>query len=79
MPRLIGIYLLNMPNLFQCNNILMFSFILLELLRLVFISILVATGLLLLKQNTMDIGFLIGASVVGGFLLCEFVIFVRAK
>lgn len=49
----------------------MFSFILLELARLILITMMVATGLLLLKQNTMDIGFLIGASVVGGFLLCE--------
>ncbi|XP_021202745.2 uncharacterized protein LOC105841429 [Bombyx mori] len=54
---------------FVRNNILMVSFILLELLRLVMLSTLVATGLLILKQNTMDIGVLIGASVFGGFLL----------
>ncbi|KAG6457409.1 hypothetical protein O3G_MSEX010285 [Manduca sexta] len=56
-------------RLFQCNNVLLVAYILLELLRLIVISIIVATGLLLLKQNTMDIGILIGASVAGGFLL----------
>nr|XP_021181297.2 uncharacterized protein LOC110369958 [Helicoverpa armigera] len=54
---------------YTCNNILMVTYILLELLRLIMISILVATFLLLIKQNTMDIGLLIGASVGGGFLL----------
>ncbi|XP_061712287.1 uncharacterized protein LOC133521369 isoform X2 [Cydia pomonella] len=51
------------------QNILLIGFILAELIRLLFLSVLVATGLLVLKQNTMDIGLLIGASVAGGFLL----------
>lgn len=50
----------------------MFGYILIEMLRLILISVTVAGGLLLLKQNTMDIGSLIGASVVGGFFLCKF-------
>lgn len=50
----------------------MMAFIGIEFLRLILVSLLMATGLLLLKQNTMDIGFLIGASVVVGFFLCEF-------
>ncbi|KAJ8722729.1 hypothetical protein PYW07_003909 [Mythimna separata] len=54
---------------YTCNNMLMVTYILMELLRLILISTLVATFLLLIKQNTMDIGLLIGASVLGGFLL----------
>ncbi|KAI8435010.1 hypothetical protein MSG28_003446 [Choristoneura fumiferana] len=42
-----------------------------ELVRLVILSMLVVTGLLVLKKNTMDIGLLIGASVASGFLLCS--------
>ncbi|XP_075992906.1 uncharacterized protein LOC142987852 [Anticarsia gemmatalis] len=54
---------------YTCNNMLMVTYIILEFLRLILISTLVATCLLLIKQNTMDIGLLIGASVAGGFLL----------
>ncbi|XP_035437152.2 uncharacterized protein LOC118267326 [Spodoptera frugiperda] len=54
---------------YTCNNMLMVFYILMELLRLIIISVLIATVLLLIKQNNMDIGMLIGASVAGGFLL----------
>ncbi|XP_026746755.1 uncharacterized protein LOC113508011 isoform X2 [Trichoplusia ni] len=54
---------------YTCNNLFMVFFIIMEFLRLILILTLVATSLLLIKQNTMDIGLLIGASVAGGFLL----------
>ncbi|XP_049866615.1 uncharacterized protein LOC126367246 [Pectinophora gossypiella] len=54
---------------YTCNNLLMFGYILVELMRLVALSVLVASWLLVLKQNTMDIGLLIGASVGCGFFL----------
>ncbi|GBP30717.1 hypothetical protein EVAR_75941_1 [Eumeta japonica] len=47
----------------------MVGYIAVEALRLVALALLVITWLLLLKLNTMDIGLLIGASVVGGFAL----------
>ncbi|CAG4910140.1 unnamed protein product [Colias eurytheme] len=50
-------------------NILMFPFILLELLRLFVLTFFMITGLLVLKQNTMDLGLLIGISVIVGFTL----------
>ncbi|XP_059054322.1 uncharacterized protein LOC131848464 [Achroia grisella] len=71
--------LLFMYGAYTCNNILMIGYILLELTRLVILSVIVATCLLVLKQNTMDIGLLIGASVAGGFfLLGEFYLWVCA-
>ncbi|CAH0720814.1 unnamed protein product, partial [Brenthis ino] len=54
---------------YTCNNILMVAFILVELIRLITLSIIVTTLLLVLKQNTMDIGLVIGASVASGFVL----------
>ncbi|XP_026758080.1 uncharacterized protein LOC113517570 isoform X1 [Galleria mellonella] len=71
--------LLFMYGAYTCNNILMIGYILLELTRLLMLSVTVATCLLVLKQNTMDIGLLIGASVAGGFfLLGEFYLWVCA-
>ncbi|XP_013186430.2 uncharacterized protein LOC106131780 [Amyelois transitella] len=64
---------------YMCNNMLMIPYILIELVRLIMLSIIVATALLVLKQNTMDIGLLIGASVAAGFfLLSEFYLWVCA-
>ncbi|KAJ0180515.1 hypothetical protein K1T71_003919 [Dendrolimus kikuchii] len=54
---------------YSCNNIWMVTYTLVELVRLIMLSALIATCLLLLKQNTMDIGLLIGASVTSGFFL----------
>ncbi|XP_026329256.1 uncharacterized protein LOC113237161 [Hyposmocoma kahamanoa] len=54
---------------YTCKNYLMIGFILAELMRLLVVTMAVATWLLVLKQNTMDIGLLIGASVAGGFFL----------
>ncbi|XP_073944005.1 uncharacterized protein [Choristoneura fumiferana] len=54
---------------YTCHNILMIAYLVVELVRLVILSMLVVTGLLVLKKNTMDIGLLIGASVASGFLL----------
>ncbi|CAH2259265.1 jg10023 [Pararge aegeria aegeria] len=51
------------------NNAAMIGFILIELIRLFILSIIVTTLLLVLKQNIMDIGLVIGASVMGGFVL----------
>lgn len=59
----------------QCKNYLMLGFLLAELIRLLGILMIVATWLLVLKQNTMDIGLLIGASVAGGFFLCKYIMF----
>ncbi|KAM3963396.1 uncharacterized protein ACR2FA_002329 [Aphomia sociella] len=71
--------LLFMYGAYTCNNILMIGYLLFELTRLLVLSITVATCLLVLKQNTMDIGLLIGASVAGGFfLLGEFYLWVCA-
>ncbi|CAG9783732.1 unnamed protein product [Diatraea saccharalis] len=47
----------------------MTPYLLMEASRLVVLSTVIAYFLLLLKENTMDIGLLIGASVAGGFLL----------
>ncbi|CAG9585482.1 unnamed protein product [Danaus chrysippus] len=52
-----------------CNNALMVVFILVELARLFILTNLVTVGLLILKNNTMDIGLLIGASVACSFVL----------
>ncbi|XP_045785220.1 uncharacterized protein LOC123880887 [Maniola jurtina] len=54
---------------YVCNNAAMIGFILIEMIRLITLSILVTTWLLVLKQNTMDIGLVIGASVASGFTL----------
>ncbi|XP_047510277.1 uncharacterized protein LOC125053108 [Pieris napi] len=54
---------------FKLVNILMFPYIFLELLRLIGLSFFGITGLLVLKKNTMDIGLLIGISLVVGFTL----------
>lgn len=54
---------------YLCNNVLMITYILVELLRLIILSMLTATYLLLLKQSSMDLGVLIGASVASGFFL----------
>ncbi|XP_068630021.1 uncharacterized protein [Battus philenor] len=54
---------------YKCNNIFMMAYIVVELVRLVLLSLLVTMLLLTLKQNTMDLGLLIGASVIGGFIL----------
>ncbi|XP_045484895.1 uncharacterized protein LOC110992732 [Pieris rapae] len=54
---------------FKLVNILMFPYIFLELLRLIGLSFFGITGLLVLKKNTMDIGLLIGISLVVGFSL----------
>ncbi|XP_072944119.1 uncharacterized protein [Epargyreus clarus] len=51
------------------KNILMIGYILLELLRLIFLVFVITTWLLVLKENTMDIGVLIGTSVAGSFFL----------
>ncbi|KAJ2952763.1 hypothetical protein O0L34_g7123 [Tuta absoluta] len=61
--------LLYIYGAYTYNNMLMIAFILSELVRLVGLSVMVATWLLVLKQNTMDIGLLIGASVGSGFFL----------
>lgn len=55
----------------------MICYILLELLRLILVSILTVTGLLLLKLNVMDIGILIGASVASGFLLRKYIFLIH--
>ncbi|XP_069365622.1 uncharacterized protein [Maniola hyperantus] len=54
---------------YVCNNAAMIGFILIEMMRLISLTILVITWLLVLKQNTMDIGLVIGASVASGFIL----------
>ncbi|XP_045533735.1 uncharacterized protein LOC123720950 [Papilio machaon] len=54
---------------YKCNNILMMPYIVVELVRLIALTVLIITLLLTLKKNTMDIGLLIGASVLGGFIL----------
>ncbi|XP_028164048.1 uncharacterized protein LOC114355412 isoform X2 [Ostrinia furnacalis] len=54
---------------YTCNNTLMIPYMVMETTRLVLLSILIANFLFLLKQNTMDIGLLIGASVGSGFFL----------
>ncbi|XP_013182243.1 PREDICTED: uncharacterized protein LOC106128411 isoform X2 [Papilio xuthus] len=54
---------------YKCNNVLMMPYIVAELVRLIAFTVLVITLLLTLKKNTMDIGLLIGASVLGGFIL----------
>ncbi|RVE52693.1 hypothetical protein evm_002566 [Chilo suppressalis] len=54
---------------YKCYNMLMIAYILTEAMRLIGLTITIAYSLLLLRENTMDIGLLIGASVAGGFLL----------
>ncbi|KAL0893883.1 hypothetical protein ABMA27_013986 [Loxostege sticticalis] len=54
---------------YKCNNTLMMAYLVTETARLVMLSIIIANFLFLLKQNTMDIGLLIGASVGTGFFL----------
>lgn len=58
-------------NIFQFNNALMVAFIMVELIRLIILSIFVTTWLIILKKNTMDIGLVIGASVASGFILSK--------
>lgn len=52
----------------------MMAYIVVELVRLIALTVLVIALLLTLKKNTMDIGLLIGASVLGGFILCKHII-----
>ncbi|XP_046964575.1 uncharacterized protein LOC124533389 [Vanessa cardui] len=54
---------------YMCNNISMIPFILVEFIHLIILSIFITTWLIVLKQNTMDIGLVIGASVTSGFIL----------
>ncbi|CAK1581935.1 unnamed protein product [Parnassius mnemosyne] len=63
------ICLLYVYGAYKCNNVLMVVYILVELVRLIALTTFVTTMLLMLKQNTMDIGLLIAVSVVGGFVL----------
>lgn len=58
----------------QFNNAAMVGYIVVELIRLATLSILMVTWLLVLKQNSMDIGLVIGASVAGGFVLCKYLL-----
>lgn len=50
----------------------MIAYILMELFRLLIVTAVLITWLLVLKQNTMDIGLLIGASVLVSFGLCKY-------
>ncbi|XP_050345716.1 uncharacterized protein LOC126770363 isoform X2 [Nymphalis io] len=54
---------------YRCSNALMVPFIIVELIHLIILSIFITTWLIVLKQNTMDIGLVIGASVASGFVL----------
>ncbi|XP_026495113.2 uncharacterized protein LOC113399984 [Vanessa tameamea] len=54
---------------YMCSNVTMIPFILVELIHLIILSIFITTWLIVLKQNTMDIGLVIGASVTSGFVL----------
>ncbi|XP_052737707.1 uncharacterized protein LOC112052310 [Bicyclus anynana] len=65
----ITVCILYIYGAYVCNNAAMVGFISVELVRLITLSILVTICLLVLKQNTMDIGLVIGASVVAGFVL----------
>lgn len=54
---------------YKCNRLLMYPFLITESVRLLSLSYIHVVGMMIMKENILDLGLLIGCSLAGGFML----------